>query len=61
MVLTLHGADGNAVRGMQQFLGEGKWDDWVIRQRHWQEVNTTSGGGNRLKRLVELDFHPLEF
>ena len=31
MVLTLYGADGNAVRGMQQFLGEGKWDDLVIR------------------------------
>jgi SRSO17 transposase len=43
MVLTLYGADGNAVRGMQKFLGEGKWDDLVIRQRHWQEVNTTLG------------------
>lgn len=33
MVLALRGADRNAVRGMQQFLSEGAWDDRAILQR----------------------------
>ena len=56
MVLTLYGAEGNAVRGMQQFLGEGKWEDWVIRQRHWQEVNTTLGEDDGVFIIDGSDF-----
>ncbi len=56
MVLTLYGADGNAVRGMQQFLGEGKWDDWVIRQRHWQQVNTSLGEDDGVFIIDGSDF-----
>lgn len=56
MALTLYGADGNAVRGMQQFLGEGKWEDWVIRQRHWQEVNSTLGENDGVFMIDGSDF-----
>jgi len=38
MVLALHGADCNAVRGMQQFLSAGAWDDRAILQRLWPEI-----------------------
>src|SRR5258705_10408358 len=43
MVLTLTGADHNAVRAMQQFVGEGTWDDAATLRRHWQEVNADLG------------------
>jgi SRSO17 transposase len=43
IVLELYGGDVNAVRAMQQFVGEGKWDDRVIRKQHWHEVNVTLG------------------
>ena len=38
LVLALVGADRNAVRGRQQFLSAGPWDDAAILHRHWQEV-----------------------
>lgn len=43
MVRTLKGADPNAVRAMQQFVGEGTWDDAAILRRHWQEVDADLG------------------
>jgi SRSO17 transposase len=43
MVLALQGADPNAVRAMQQFLGEGAWEDTPILQCHWREVDRTLG------------------
>ena len=30
MVLSLLGADPNAIRGMQQFIGQGEWDSAVV-------------------------------
>jgi SRSO17 transposase len=38
MVLQLKGADPAAVRAVQQFLGEGAWEDAGILQRHEQLV-----------------------
>ena len=38
MVLTMQGADANQIRAMQQFVGQGVWEDRPILQRHWQEV-----------------------
>jgi SRSO17 transposase len=38
MVLTMHGAAINQIRAMQQFVGQGVWEDRAILQRHWQEV-----------------------
>lgn len=43
MVLALRGADRNAVRGMQQFLSEGAWDDRAILQRLWSELANDIG------------------
>jgi hypothetical protein len=33
MVLQLHGAEHNAVRAVQQFVGESTWDDHPILQQ----------------------------
>jgi SRSO17 transposase len=56
MVLTLKGADSNAVRAMQQFLGEGAWDDQPILRRHWQEVDADLGDDDGVLILDGSDF-----
>jgi len=56
MVLALEGANRNAVRAMQQFLSEGAWDDEVILQRHWQEVETDLGDADGVLTLDGSDF-----
>lgn len=56
MVLTLKGADRNAVRAMQQFLGEGSWDDAAILRRHWQEVEADLGDDDGVLILDGSDF-----
>jgi SRSO17 transposase len=56
MVLALKGADHNAVRAMQQFVGEGTWDDATILQRHWQEVNADLGDDDGVLILDGSDF-----
>jgi SRSO17 transposase len=43
MVLELFSVDANAVRGMQQFVSSGAWEDSVILQQHWQEVDHSLG------------------
>ena len=43
MVLALHGAYGNAMRAMRQFVSEGAWCDRTILRRHWREVDATLG------------------
>ncbi len=56
MVLTLTGADRNAVRAMQQFVGDGTWDDAAILRRHWQEVNADLGDDDGVLILDGSDF-----
>jgi SRSO17 transposase len=56
MVLHLKGADGNAVRAVQQFLGEGSWKDDPIRRRHWTEVETTLGEDDGVLMVDGSDF-----
>ena len=56
MVLSLKGADHNAVRAMQQFLGEGAWDDAAILKRHWQEVDADLGDADGVLILDGSDF-----
>jgi len=56
MVLTLKGADHNAVRAMQQFVGEGTWDDTAILRRHWQEVDADLGDDDGVLILDGSDF-----
>lgn len=43
MVLAIQGADGNAVRAVQQFIGAGAWEDEGILRRHRAEVAVTLG------------------
>lgn len=56
MVLALVGADRNAVRGMQQFVSAGTWDDDAILQRHWQEVERELGEEEGVLTLDGSDF-----
>ena len=56
MVLALVGADRKAVRGMQQFLSAGPWDDAAILQRHWQEVDQVLGDDDGVLTLDGSDF-----
>lgn len=56
MVLNLRGAEQNAVRAVQQFVGEGGWEDEPIRKRHWQEVETTLGEEDGVLILDGSDF-----
>ena len=56
MVLALKGADINAVRAMQQFVGEGAWQDTSILQRHWHEVDVTLGDEDGVLTLDGSDF-----
>jgi SRSO17 transposase len=56
MILALQGADANAVRAMQQFLGDGAWQDTSILQRHWHEVDQTLGEEDGVLTLDGSDF-----
>ena len=56
MVLNARGANENAVRAMQQFIGEGSWCDDAIRKRHWQEVEITLGEEDGVIPLDGSDF-----
>ncbi len=56
MVLALYGADGNAIRAMQQFVSEGAWPDQTILKRHWREVDGTLGDNDGVLTLDGSDF-----
>src|SRR6266540_3274753 len=56
MVLTVTGADHNAVRAMQQVVAEGTWDDRAILCRHWQEVTADLGDDDGVLILDASDF-----
>jgi SRSO17 transposase len=38
--MALHLTGPQKVRGMQRFVSQYKWDEDLLRQRHWQEVST---------------------
>ena len=56
MLLELKGADRNAIRAMQQFVGAGGWDDEAILQQHWVEVGQTLGEAEGVLLLDGSDF-----
>jgi SRSO17 transposase len=56
MVLNSKGANPNTVRAVQQFIGEGGWEDGPIRIRHWQEVDITLGEDEGVMILDGSDF-----
>jgi SRSO17 transposase len=35
--------DGGAIQAMQQFIGQGQWQDEVLLQQHWSLVDETLG------------------
>lgn len=46
MVLALEGPKGSAVRALQQFIGEGAWEDDTILAQHQRLVDETLGAAN---------------
>jgi len=56
MVLALEGANQNAVRAMQQFIGEGSWDDDLILRQHRREVDKDLGDEQGVLILDGSDF-----
>jgi SRSO17 transposase len=54
--LALHGADQNAIRAMQQFVGNGAWDEQAILKRHWHEVDASLGDEDAVLTLDGSDF-----
>jgi SRSO17 transposase len=56
MVLQLHGTNRNAVRGMQQFLSEGAWDDTTILARLWPEIAAALGDEDGVLVVDGSDF-----
>jgi len=43
MVLAVEGVVPKAVRAMQAFISEGRWDDERLLHQHWQEVERDLG------------------
>jgi SRSO17 transposase len=43
MVLAVDGVAPKAVRAVQSFMSEGRWDDEGLLHQHWQEVETVLG------------------
>jgi SRSO17 transposase len=56
MVVNLKGPHQNAVRAVQQFIGEGAWQDSLIRRRHLEEVEVTLGEEDGVVILDGSDF-----
>jgi len=56
MILHLRGADRNAVRAMQQFVGDRAWDDTAILRRLWPEVASDLGDDDGVLILDGSDF-----
>jgi SRSO17 transposase len=56
LVLAVEGAQPQAVRAMQQFLSEGRWDDTALLHRHWQEVDQELGEDDGVLILDGSDF-----
>jgi SRSO17 transposase len=56
MVLHLRGADCNAVRAVQQFVGEGTWDDRPILAHLWREVAADLGDADAVLVVDDSDF-----
>jgi SRSO17 transposase len=56
MLLKLVGADSNAIRAMQQFIGAGAWEDGPILDCHRQQVSETLGEAEGVLLLDGSDF-----
>ena len=56
MLLHLRGADRNAIRAVQQFVGDGPWQDGPILQQLWREVAADLGDHDGVLIVDGSDF-----
>jgi SRSO17 transposase len=56
MVLHMSGDQPNTIRALQQFIGQGAWDDEAILAQHWREVGQDLGEDDGVIILDGSDF-----
>ncbi len=56
MLLHVRGADRNASRAVQQFVGDGPWDDAPILQQLWREIAADLGDADGVLIVDGSDF-----
>src|SRR6266853_285974 len=56
MVLAVEGVAPKAVRALQSFLSEGRWDDEGLRHQHWKDVETDLGADDGVLMVDGSDF-----
>jgi len=56
MVLHMSGDQPNTIRALQQFIGQGTWDDEAILAQHWREVAKDLGEDDGVLILDGSDF-----
>jgi SRSO17 transposase len=56
MVLAVKGVVPKAVRAMQAFISEGRWDDEQLLHQHWKEVERDLGADDGVLMVDGSDF-----
>jgi SRSO17 transposase len=56
MVLAVEGVVPKAVRAMQAFISEGRWDDEQLLHQHWKEVERDLGADDGVLMVDGSDF-----
>ena len=56
MVLAVDGVAPKAVRAMQSFISEGRWDDERLLHQHWKEVERDLGADDGVLMVDGSDF-----
>lgn len=56
LVLAVEGVAPKAVRAMQAFISEGRWDDERLLHQHWKEVATDLGADDGVLMVDGSDF-----
>ncbi len=56
MVLAVEGVAPKAVRALQSFISEGRWDDEGLLHQHWKEVETDLGADDGVLLVDGSDF-----
>ena len=56
MVLAVEGVAPKAVRALQSFISEGRWDDEALLHQHWKEVERDLGADDGVLMVDGSDF-----
>ena len=56
MVLAVEGVSPAAVRALQAFISEGRWNDERLLHQHWKEVETDLGANDGVLMVDGSDF-----